>query len=97
MTSKQSNVAELDILTRVFQLDPDHLTSATADTARVILQLRFPQADQDRMHDLVVRNQNDELTDAEKAEMASYRKVGRMLDVLAARARQTLKRLGKKP
>lgn len=59
--------------------------------ARHILTLEFSEVDKARMHDLIVRNQNDTLSHAEKAELAAFGKVGDILAILKSRARRTLK------
>jgi hypothetical protein len=42
------------------------------------------------MHDLVVRNQADALTPAEKEEMHAFGKAGDLLAILKSKARRTL-------
>ena len=42
------------------------------------------------MHDLVVRNQNDSLSPAEKKEMHDFGKAGDILSILKSKARRTL-------
>jgi hypothetical protein len=79
---------EATILARVIRPDGD--LSPTA--ARAILKLGFAPDDRQRMHDLVSKNQDDSLTAAETRELESYRRVGRLLDLLAARARRSLSR-----
>ena len=46
--------------------------------------------DNARMHDLAVRNQNDELTPAEKKEMHDYGKAATVLSIFKSKARRTL-------
>ena len=58
--------------------------------ARYILGLTISERDKARMHDLVVRNQNDELTPAEKKEMHDFGKAGDVLAILKSKARRTL-------
>jgi len=58
--------------------------------ARYILRLTISQRDKARMHDLVVRNQNDELTPAEKKEMHDFGKAGDVLAILKSKARRAL-------
>ena len=60
------------------------------DLARYILTLGFSERDKARMHDLAVRNQEDALTPAEKAEMHAFGKAGDLLSILKANARRTL-------
>jgi hypothetical protein len=58
--------------------------------ARHILRLAISERDKARMHDLVVRNKNDELTPAEKKEMHDFGKAGDILAILKSKARRTL-------
>ncbi len=46
------------------------------------------------MHQLAVKNQNGKLTRTEENELDSYVRVGRLIDLLAAKARLTLKKRG---
>lgn len=75
------------ILARVIQVDQDDLPPAAA---KALLKLSFTPQDRDRMHDLAVKNQGGGLTEAEQRELESYRRVGRLLDLLASRARLAL-------
>jgi hypothetical protein len=59
--------------------------------ARYILDLTISERDKARMHDLVVRNQNDELTPDEKKEMHDFGKAGDVLAILKSKARRTLR------
>jgi hypothetical protein len=58
--------------------------------ARHILSLTISDRDKARMHDLAVRNQNDELTAAEKKEMHDYGKAATVLSIFKSKARRTL-------
>jgi hypothetical protein len=60
------------------------------DVARYILDLHVSERDKARMHDLVVRNQHDTLTPAEKKEMHDFGKAGEVLAILKSKARRTL-------
>ncbi len=61
------------------------------DAAQAVLRLlSFDQADLDRMHFLAVRNQDDALTPAEKAELESYLRVSYFIDLMHAKARLSL-------
>jgi hypothetical protein len=77
------------ILTRVIQPLRDDLPPAAA---RALLKLAFTPEDRERMHQLVVKNQSDALSKREEHELASYRRVARILDLIAARARLSLSR-----
>ena len=79
------------ILTRVVQPDRDDLSPAGA---RALLKLAFTADDRRRMHDLAVKNQAGSLTRMELRELDSYVRVGRLIDLLAAKARLSLKRRG---
>ena len=57
---------EAAILSRVIRPEKDDLPD---EQAKALLRLKFEQSDLDRLHELVVRNQDDELTPAEKEEL----------------------------
>jgi hypothetical protein len=61
-----------------------------ADVARYIVDLEVTERDKARMHDLVVRNQDDALTPAEKEEMFAFGKATTLLSILKSKARRTL-------
>jgi hypothetical protein len=79
--------SEAAILARVIQPEQDDLSPAAA---KALLKLGFTQGDRDRMHELAVKNQDGALAEAEQHELDSYRRVGRLLDLLVARARLSL-------
>jgi hypothetical protein len=60
------------------------------NVARYILGLTISERDKARMHDLAVRNQDDNLTSAEKEEMHAYGKAATVLSILKSKARRTL-------
>jgi hypothetical protein len=66
----------------------------SVDGARDILHWEFHPKDRKRMHELVQKGQRGLLTPAEESELASYRRVGRLVDFLRSKARLTLKRRG---
>jgi hypothetical protein len=78
---------EVTILARILGNENGQLPQ---DLARYILTLGFSDRDKARMHDLAVRNQEDALTRAEKAEMHAFGKAGDLLSILKAKARRTL-------
>ena len=80
---------EAAILSRVIQPDHDGLDQAAA---RALLKLEFTADDRQRIHELAVKNQADELTAAERRELDDYLRVGRLLDLLGAKARLSLKK-----
>jgi hypothetical protein len=64
----------------------------TAQLARYVLTLGFTSEDQARMTDLASRNQENGLSADEKEDLMSYVKVGHLLALLHAHARQALKK-----
>jgi hypothetical protein len=58
--------------------------------ARYILGLTIGERDKRRMRDLVVRNQNDQLSRTEKKELHDFGKAGDVLAILKSKARRTL-------
>jgi hypothetical protein len=78
---------EVTILARILGNENGQLPK---DFARYILELGFSERDKARMHDLIVRNQEDALTPAEKEEMHAFGKAGDLLSILKAKARRTL-------
>jgi hypothetical protein len=83
--------SEAAILARVIQPDHDDLPLAAA---RVLLKLEFTSDDRQRMHELAVKNQDGKLSSTERQELDSYLRVGRLLDLLGAKARLSLKKRG---
>jgi hypothetical protein len=60
------------------------------EKAEAIASLSFAREDQDRMRELMDRNNQGLLSDSEQAEMESFRRVGTLLGILQARARLAL-------
>jgi hypothetical protein len=85
----RSHVAE--ILSRIVGPEEGNLTP---ETAKAILKLKLDEADCQRAHELAVRNQEGKLTKTEEAELEAYQRVGRLIDLLSAKARRSLKRAG---
>jgi hypothetical protein len=80
---------EAAILSRVIQ--PDH-NGLSQTAARALLKLEFTGDDRRRMHELAVKNQAGDLTAVEQQELDDYLRVGRLLDLLGAKARLSLKK-----
>jgi hypothetical protein len=91
MQLDQTISQEAAILARVIQPEQDDLSPPAA---QALLKLAFTQRDRERMHELAVKNQQGTLTAQEEQELASYRRVGRLLDLLGAKARLALKKNG---
>ena len=79
---------EVSILARVLGNDEDELP---AEMARYLLRFGFSQRDKERMHELAMRNQEDQLSNDEKEELFAYVKAGNLLSILKSRARHALK------
>jgi hypothetical protein len=61
------------------------------DAAEAVLKIfRLDQSDQARLHDLLVKNQDDALTPAEKDELESYLRISLLVDLMHAKARFSL-------
>ena len=60
------------------------------EKADAIASLAFSPEDEARMRELMERNNQGTLTDAERDEMEGFRRVGTLLGILQARARTAL-------
>jgi hypothetical protein len=80
---------EAAIIARIVHPEKDDLPK---DIARGFLRLSLDQSDLDRMHELVVKNQDDALTPAEKTELESYLRISLLVDLMHAKALSTLKK-----
>ena len=80
-------LTEADILARVVSPEKPGLPP---ELARSILALRFDQTALQRMNDLAERNRAGTLSELERTEMERYLRVGRFLNLLAAKARVSL-------
>ena len=61
--------------------------------AEAILQLDFQEEDDARMHELLERAKEGDLSPEEAAELENYRHVGTTLELMQSRARLSLKTL----
>ena len=62
------------------------------EAAESFLHIRLPEADRQRVNELAEKAREGTLTTAEEAELTNYRHVGRLLELLKSKARQSLKR-----
>ena len=85
------NSAEAAILSRMLKPERDDLSP---EAARSFLKLEFDPEDLSRMHELGLRAQAGSLTAAEESELESYRRIGRLLEVMRSKARRSLARAG---
>jgi len=84
-----SPTSDAAILSRVICPEAANLPPAAA---QAWLTVGFEQADLDRMHELVTKNQDDKLTQKEKAEFENYRRVSFLVDLMHSKARRSLKK-----
>ena len=80
---------EAAIISRMIHPEKDDLPD---ETAKALLRLSLDQSDLDRLHELVVRNQDDALTPAEKAELESYLRISFLVDLMHAKALCSIKK-----
>ena len=85
--TRHATQTEVTILARILGNERGKLPR---DLARYILGLGFSERDKARMHELLTRNQDDDLTAAEKEEMHAFGKAGDLLAILKSKARRTL-------
>ena len=79
--------SEAAILGRVFQ---PHVGGWPRPAAEAILGMQFDEADRARMSELLERAKAGELSAAEADELEHYRHIGRLLELMKARARHSL-------
>ena len=60
------------------------------EKAEAIVSLAFSPEDEQRLRELMDRNNQGSLTDAERAEMEGFRRVGALLGILQSQARLAL-------
>jgi hypothetical protein len=85
--TSDSNDNEVTILAR-FLTNGD--ATLPKDLARYILSLTISKRDKARMHELAIRNQDDDLTPAEKKVMHDFGKAATVLSILKFTARRAL-------
>ncbi|HET6879280.1 MAG TPA: hypothetical protein VFI31_03960 [Pirellulales bacterium] len=62
----------------------------SVDAANSILNLQLDGYDLERIHWLAVKNKDGELSEDEEEELAQYRHVGHVLDLMRSKARRSL-------
>ena len=78
---------EAAILSRLIHPEQANLSD---EAAQALLKLRLDSKDLDRLHELVTKNQDDALNDAEREELESYLRVSSFLDLMHAKVRVSL-------
>jgi hypothetical protein len=86
-STNHANGTDAAILARVLGNGQGRLPR---DVARYLLSCAFSDEDKARMHELAVRNQDDDLSPSEKEELLSYARAGTVLSILKSRARRAL-------
>jgi len=81
--------SEVAILSRV--LEPNNGTLSAA-AARAWLKLDFNDQDRARMHELALKAQDGMLTSKDQLDLDTYRRVGRLLDMMHSKAHHSLKK-----
>jgi len=66
--------------------------SLSVPISKHVLKLGFGVADTQRMQELIERNREGKLTDAELEELDNFIKIGDLLAILQSKARKSLKR-----
>ena len=83
--------SEVAILSRVLQ---PHNGTLTAAAARAWLKVDFTQEDRELMHELAVKAQAGTLSSEDHTDLETYRRIGRLLDMMHSKARHSLKKRG---
>ena len=88
-TVTTSHDCDLAILSRLIRRDRD---GYSASAARAILEIIFEASDRERMNILAEKARSGTLTRREKAAGDNYERVGHLLDLIHAKARQSLRK-----
>jgi hypothetical protein len=90
MATAPSEITEADILSEIVAPGKPDLP---ADTARSMLELRFSQQAVEHMNVLAEKNRQDSLSPSERTALERYQRVGNFLNLLHAKARNSLARI----
>jgi hypothetical protein len=91
MADSSTVAAEPKVLLERLLPEPDPFT---LESAQLILSLAFTQETQDRVHELLDKNQEGQITRAEKKELRQMVEAGTHLAILKSKARRFLKDTG---
>ena len=92
MSNTSATITETDILDQLLTAEEPGFSP---ESARAILSLRFSPAAINRMNELAAKNQQGTLSDAERAALEKYLRVGNFLNVVQAKARVCLSASGR--
>lgn len=85
--SSPTAVMDHEILAELIAADSKNFDEPVA---RAILRLRFSDAQNERMRQLADKYNRGELTEEERQEMESFRRVGNFLAMIQSKARRSL-------
>ncbi len=85
--TQMPSLTEAEIFARIIHPEEGSLSQ---DVSRAILSLQFEAGDIARMNELAERNNQGLLSEVERQEMERYLRVGNFLNLLHAKARQSL-------
>ena len=86
LSSATADNTEVAILGRVFEAEKGGLSPAVAQSW---LNLRLPEADEERLRELSARAKKEELSGSEAELLENYLHVGRLLDLMRSKARRS--------
>lgn len=86
-SASASTTSDTAILSRLIRPEVDNLT---VEAAEALLSFQFSKLELDRIHELIVNHQEDRLTAEEQNELANYRRVSFLLDLIHSKARRSL-------
>ena len=88
MSTSTHALTEADILAEVVAPDQPTLPK---EFARAVLSVRFNDSATETIRELLQKNNAGTITTEEKADLEKYMRVGQFLDLMQAKARQSLK------
>jgi hypothetical protein len=88
MNTSSHTLTEADILTEVVAPGEPTLPQ---EFARAVLSVRFKDSATETICELLQKNNSGTITPEQKADLEKYMRVGQFLDLMKAKARQSLK------
>ena len=70
-------------------IDPEN-GNLSPEAARSILEMKLPDSDHRRLHELAAKAADASLSSEEQEELENYRHVGRLLELMKSKARLSL-------